>query len=506
MLMERAGQAVARLAKDTLERTDGRRVVLFCGKGNNGGDGFVVARYLLAEGFDVRCLLAGTRDAVIGDAHTSMARAEQAGVVIEEMGEGDLERLDAQADLIIDALLGTGVKGPARGAVLAAIQVMNQSRAPVLSIDIPSGLLAGTGPPEQRPRAGWLCVKADRTVAIGLMKRELITDPGKAWAGEIDVADIGFPDEAIAEENLWLRTSEPADIRSRIPIRPADAHKGACGKIAILAGSRGMAGAAALTALATLRAGAGLAIVGAPESLTDVLSMKLTEVMTRPLPETPEHTLSLAAESEIERLTDWADVLAIGPGLSRHPDTMELVCRVTLRATKPVVLDADGLNAFEGRIHLLGQCPSDLIITPHIGELSRLTGLSPDAILADRFQTVRRYASESGIVIVLKGAGTLVASPDGLVWINRTGNPGMATAGAGDTLTGIIAAFLGQGLSSRDAALLGVYLHGLSGDLAARRLGQHSLMAGDLINFLPDAFLHILSPPDKGETCDASPS
>ncbi|MXW06048.1 MAG: NAD(P)H-hydrate dehydratase [Gemmatimonadetes bacterium] len=492
-LMERAGCRVAEIAKQLLEGVAGKTVAVVCGKGNNGGDGFVAARYLHLWGASVTCHVLAARPALPVDAKKHLERLEETGLVPDFRPDGPLE-LPGQPGrppaLIIDALLGTGLKGPPRDPYGAAIAVINLSSSPVLSVDTPSGLAPGCGSPQSRPRAEWTCVRADHTLSIGLMKVDLATYPGRSWCGVLEVADIGFPDRAVEAEALYLSMPERSEMAGLIPVhRPGD-HKGSRGKVAVVAGSAGMAGAATLASRAALRGGAGMVMLGAPAGLMYALTARHTEVMLRSLSETAEGSLSLAAESDIDALLSWADVLAIGPGLTRHEETSALIRRVVSNSERPVVIDADGVNAFAGHRDGLSGTAPEVIMTPHVFELSRLTGMAVDDIEADRVAAARQAAGTLQVTLVLKGAASLVASPDGQVSVNSTGNPGMATAGSGDVLTGLIAALLGQGLGAWDAARLGVYLHGLAGDLGAEAMGPHSLVAGDLIDYLPGAFLH----------------
>ena len=503
-LMERAGCRVAEAANQLLGGVAGKTIAVACGKGNNGGDGFVAARYLHLWGASITCHALAGRTDVSGDAARHLERLEEAGPSPDFRPDGPLGLPDRPPALIIDALLGTGAQGPPRDPYGAAISEINLSPSPVLSVDTPSGLAPGCGYPQSRPSAEWTCVLADRTLAIGLMKVDLATFPGRSWCGGVEVADIGFPDRAVEAEGLYLAMPERGEMAGLIPVLLPDDHKGSRGRVAIVAGSAGMAGAATLASRAALRAGAGMVMLGTPECLVDGLTARHTEVMLRGLPETAGGSLSLEAEPEIESLLSWADVLAIGPGLSRHEETASLVRRVVANSEQPVVIDADGVNAFSGHGGgmaghggglaghgggLSGSRP-EVIMTPHAFELSRLTDMAVDEIEADRVAAARQTAGSLQVTLVLKGAATLVASPSGKVSVNPTGNPGMATAGSGDVLTGIIAALLGQGLRAWDAARLGVYLHGLAGDLGAEAVGTHSLVAGDLIDHLPGAFLH----------------
>ncbi len=498
-LMERAGCRVAETARQLLDGVAGRSIAVACGKGNNGGDGFVAARYLHQWGAAVDCRVLAGRQAVSGDAARHLERLEESDLTpaYREDGQLDLQdRLDGpdQAGrppaLIIDALLGTGLEGPPRGPYGPAIAEINQCPSPVLAVDTPSGLAPGCGFPQSRPRAEWTCVRADHTLAIGLMKIDLATYPGRSWCGSVEVADIGFPDTAVEAEQLYLAMPERSEMAGLVPAHLPCDHKGSRGRVAIVAGSAGMAGAATLASRAALRSGAGMVMLGSPAGLMDALTARHTEVMLRSLPETAEGTLSLAAEPGIGSLLSWADVLAIGPGLTRHAETSALVRRVVSDTDMPVVVDADGVNAFSGRAGELADAPAEIVMTPHVFELSRLIGVPFEEIEADRIEAARQTARSLRVTLVLKGADTLVASPHGQVSVNPTGNPGMATAGSGDVLTGTIAALLGQGLGAWDAARLGVYLHGLAGDLGAEAMGPHSLIAGDLIDHLPGAFLN----------------
>lgn len=488
-LMERAGCRVAETAQRLLGGVVGRTIAVVCGKGNNGGDGFVAARYLHQWGASVGCFVLSGRPAVSGDAARHLDRLEEAGLSPAFLVDVPLRLPDRSPALIIDALLGTGLSGPPRDPYGPAIAEINRCPSPVLSIDIPSGLAPECGYPQSRSSEDWTCVRADHTLAIGLMKVDMATYPGRAWSGSVEVADIGFPDEVIEAEQLYLAMPERNEMAGLIPAYMPGDHKGSRGRVAVVAGSAGMAGAATLASRAALRSGAGMVMLGSPVSLMGALTAKHTEVMLRSLPETAEGTLSLAAAPDIESLLSWADVLAIGPGLTRHEETTALVRRVVSNSERPVVIDADGVNAFSGHGGDLAEVQPEIIMTPHVFELSRLTGIPVEEIENHRIEAARQTALSLKVTLVLKGAATLVASPCGRVSVNPTGNPGMATAGSGDVLTGIIAALLGQGLGSWDAARLGVYLHGLAGDLGAEVMGPHSLVAGDLTVHLPGAFL-----------------
>ena len=357
------------------------------------------------------------------------------------------------------------------------IERINELKAARVAVDLPSGLNADTGAVEGP------CVKADYTVTMCLPKRGLLLYPGAEYCGEVIVADIGFPKKAIEEQGVQVELITEELARSLLPPRPGSAHKGSFGHVLVVAGSVGLTGAAALASLSALRAGAGMVTLALPESLNDLMEVKLTEVMTLPLPETPARTISIKAIDRIKEFLEKATVLAIGPGLSREPETMEFVRRLCGEIEKPTVVDADGLNALAAERESLKSLGPNFVLTPHPGEMSRLTGMSVAEIESDRIETARGFASEHGVTLVLKGAPTIVASPDGKAFINSTGNPGLATAGSGDVLTGLIAGLMAQGMKPTDAAVAAVYFHGLAADrlIEEGKTSQRGLISGDLI-------------------------
>ncbi|MBN1350912.1 NAD(P)H-hydrate dehydratase [candidate division KSB1 bacterium] len=480
-LMENAGLGVVR----EIERISGclrnKCILIFCGKGNNGGDGYVVARHLLNRGANVETYLIGEKAQLKGDALINCQILESMRHRIIEIAT--VEQLpDAKdADLLVDGLLGTGVIGPVKGLMADVIKFMNNCNAPVVAIDLPSGMEADTGAVKGE------CIRAVCTVTMALLKRGLLFSPGREFAGKVVPVDISMPLFVIKESKPGTFLIERRDVAQMLPDRAPNAYKNACGCALALAGSVGLSGAAALTSLAILRAGAGMAILGTPESLNPIYEQKLTEVMTKPLPETENHTLSLAAKTGIEELLDWADVLAVGPGLGSHEQTTRLVHWILKSVNKPIVLDADGLNACKGNMAVIREASGSVVLTPHPGELSRIIGLAIKDIITDPIEIARKYARELNAVLVIKGAPTVTASPDGEVIINSTGNAGMATAGSGDVLTGIIAGLLAQGMSTKSAAIAGVYLHGAAGDIAARKRTQAGMIAGDILDAIPRA-------------------
>jgi hydroxyethylthiazole kinase-like uncharacterized protein yjeF len=484
-LMEAAGQGVVKAIEGTLIDIGRSRVTIFCGKGNNGGDGFVVARLLTEKEADVEIYLLGERNEVRGDAKVNLDRALAMGLEVREVFSSDEIAQPLHADIIVDAIFGTGIQGPVRGFPAEVIDLINRSESTVVAVDTPSGLNTDTGAVEGP------CVRADVTATMGLPKVGLLLFPGKTYVGNLEVVDIGVPAEVIESAGITIECVERQDIARCIPRRAPNAHKGDCGRVAVVAGSVGMTGAAALTCQAALRAGAGMTILGIPKSLNDVMEVKLTETMTKPLSETKERTLSLAAQGEIEQLLEWADVLAIGPGLSVNKETQELVRNIIRSVRMPTVIDADGLNALAGHVDCLTDSKAELILTPHAGELSRLTNQPIDTIEAHRIEAARQAARGLGTVLVLKGAPTVTSDAAGYVYINSTGNAGMATAGCGDVLTGVIAGMLAQGLRGTEAAITGVFLHGFAGDLATEHLGEWGSIAGDIAAEIPRAILEV---------------
>ncbi|HHV94678.1 MAG TPA: NAD(P)H-hydrate dehydratase [Firmicutes bacterium] len=486
ILMENAGRQVAGVAAAFLQRTAGRKVSIICGRGNNGGDGLVAARYLHHRGYKVRVFLLTRFEELSGDPLANYRICGQLGIDVQEVDEKYLPKLRvclSLSDLIIDALLGTGIKGAPKGLVQQVIDMINDVDKPVLSVDLPSGLDADTG------AVPGCCVKASVTVTLAAPKVGLLVYPGRNYVGELFVADIGIPPSVLESAGRGTVLEAPL-VKKALPARPPDGHKGTFGRLMILAGSPGMTGAAAMAAEAALRTGVGLVTVGVPQSLNDVLEVKLTEVMTLPLPETADRSLSIEALPVILEKMDGIDAVVIGPGLSRNASTGQLVEALLEQASCPVVLDADGLNLAAERKVLQKRTAdsSPLVITPHPGEMGRLMDCSTAEVQADRVAAARRAAETFKCTTVLKGAGTVVAAAGGDFWVNTTGNVGMATGGTGDVLSGIIGALLAAGVEPTAAACGGVYVHGLAGDRAAGRKGTVALIAGDLIEALPEVW------------------
>ena len=483
-LMERAGYEVVEACLERFGPITGKTVFIFCGKGNNGGDGFVIAREMKRHGASVSVLVFAKQNELKGDPLQNYSIAKKMGIPIRHIASsGQLSDVPAEADVVIDALLGTGVHGAVKGAAGEAVRKINSMDAAVVSVDLPTGLNTDNGSYDG------VCIAADMTVTMGLLKRGLLLHPGKMMSGEVVLADIGFPGRAVSLEKVTTFLIEKSDVISYLPRRLPYYNKGDCGRIFILGGSPGMTGAPAMTATAALRSGAGMTLLGIPKSLNSILEQKLTETMTLPLPETEDGSLSLDAEDQVMEALVWADVLAIGPGIGRDEQTVKLVHAILEQTDLPAVIDADGLYAVSKKPGLLKKRKSHTAITPHAGEFSRLIRKEDAENLdLDRIEIARRYARQVRSVVHLKGAPSITASTRGEVFINPTGNAGMATAGSGDVLTGIIAGLAGQGLDMTEATITSAYIHGHAGDFAADEFGEISMTAGNIIDFLPYAF------------------
>jgi NAD(P)H-hydrate epimerase len=491
-LMERAGAGVVAAIERQYGPLLGLRVLALCGTGNNGGDGFVAARHLKARGAEVAVGLLGDPAKVAGDARAHLERLEEVGLPARRVdSEAALARLVAARDrwdFALDALLGTGARGVPEGLAawgVSALRDLDDAGTTVVAVDVPTGVNADTGAIARR------AVRADLTVTFGCPKRGHFLYPGRAFVGRLEVVDIGLSPDALAALAPPVSLATLEDMAALLPARDPRAHKGSVGRVLVVGGSVGLTGAVALAARAALRSGAGYVQAAVPKSLNDVLEVKLTEEMTIPLPETAERTLSTAAlEPLLARAAD-ADAVALGSGLSRHRESVEVARRVIAGLERPVVVDADGLNACEGHTELLARGRGPRVLTPHVGEMRRLTGLESAEIEARRIDLAREWAQRWRAVLVLKGAPTVTASPEGRVTVNPTGNPGLATAGTGDVLTGAIAALLAQGLAPYDGARLGAFVHGLAGDLAAAEQGQAGMVAGDVVERLPAAIVEL---------------
>jgi ADP-dependent NAD(P)H-hydrate dehydratase / NAD(P)H-hydrate epimerase len=488
-LMERAGARTADVARQLLEGR-GRRVAVLVGKGNNGGDGLVAARHLVGDA-QVRVVLAGPAAELGGGPapHLAAVRARHIPVVeAPALSPSDLEAAVAGADLLIDALFGTGFHGPARGVPAALIEAANRSGVPILAVDVPSGIDAATGAADPP------VIQAAATVTMGLPKLGLVQYPAAACAGRLFVADIGFPEALVESAPIRAALIRAGWVDRTMPRRRADSHKGTHGHVFIIAGARGFTGAAVLASRGAIRGGAGLVTAAMPKSLVLAPTASLPEAMTLPLPETDAGTLGAGSDGVILEAVGAVGgthppVVAIGPGLTTRPEVAAAVRRLLPQFAGPVVADADALNALAGDTAPLREAKGPVVITPHPGELARLMRSSIEEIQRDRVAAARAAASTLGVVTVLKGARTVVADPDGRAGIVPTGSGAMATGGTGDVLTGITAALLAQGLKAWDAACCAAYLHGLAGDLAAP--GELGLLAHEVADAVPAALARV---------------
>jgi ADP-dependent NAD(P)H-hydrate dehydratase / NAD(P)H-hydrate epimerase len=485
-LMENAGTAVAEFVIS--QHPAAERIGVICGKGNNGGDGFVAARKLHGAGKGVRIVLLAEPSELRGDAAEMFARLPIAPVIVRSIEElkGEAARAVFESEVLLDAILGTGFKPPVSGLYAEAIRLLNASSAPVIAVDIPSGADADV----MGEQTGSVA-RADAVATFTAPRPAHIF--GRLTDGPTLISPIGSPDDAIVS-SLQLNLITARDIAPLIAPRPLTANKGNFGHVLVIGGSVGKAGSVAMAGMAALRSGAGLSTVATPKSVLATVAGFHPEVMTEPLDETDGGSISTRAlaSGAMDALIKGKTVLAVGPGISRHPETSELVRSLVMKSKTPLVLDADGLNAFEGRANELNGKGRTLVITPHPGEMARLAESTIAAVQRDRINVARTFAREHELIVVLKGHRTLIAQPEGTVWVNTTGNPGMATGGTGDILTGMVAGLIAQNPERiAEAVIAAVHLHGLAGDVARESMGEHSLVATDLIKALPEAFRRV---------------
>jgi ADP-dependent NAD(P)H-hydrate dehydratase / NAD(P)H-hydrate epimerase len=489
VLMENAGRQAVAAMEAAFEDLAASRVAVVCGRGNNGGDGFVVARTLVQRGVDTAVFLLGSVAEVRGDARANLEVLGRLGMTVVEITNAQEWELNftqiSDCDLVVDAILGTGFRGKLSGLLETVVADVNALGVPIVAIDLPTGVSADTADVDGP------AVEASMTVTLGAPKIPLVLPPADAHAGDLVIADIGIPLPLFDElegPHLELLTREA--MREIVPVRVADSHKGDFGRVLIVAGSLGRSGAAHLSALGALRSGAGLVTIATPRSCLPIVAAMAPEYMTEPLDETDAGTVDFSA---LDRVLDMkADVIAVGPGLGQAPATAAFVHGLLERTGVPVVVDADGLNAFAGDPdRLMGRDEVPVVITPHPGEMARLLNVSAEALQRDRVRYAREFAAAHRIHVVLKGHRTVIATPDGRTFVNLTGNPGMATGGTGDLLTGMVAAWFAQLLDAEAACKLAVYLHGTAGDLAEADEGDVALVAGDIASRLGDAVLEL---------------
>jgi len=484
ILMQNAAAHIAIAAMEHIPA--GGRAAVFCGTGNNGGDGIGAAAYLLEKGVPVRVFLIGSEDDLTPDAEEMHRRLVSSGGTLEYFSSSvDLSDYLNNCSAVIDAIIGIGLNAPLRGDALTAVSMINASKARVISADISSGVHADSG------AVLGDAVYADITVTFTLAKPGHFVEPGCTYCGELRVREIGIPRDVTdgAVSHVYAAIPGEVTLPRRLPIT----HKGNYGRVLIVAGSVGFTGAPALSARAASKLGAGLVHLGVPEPIYDILAAKLDEEMTFPLPADKPGRLSANAAGELLRRAGECDVCLIGPGLGRSDEITELVQSVVRISETPIVLDADGLNAVAENLDILNQAVCPLILTPHPGEFARLGG---DVSSGDRLRAAREFAVKFGCILVLKGHRTIMALPNGTAYVNTTGGPAMAKGGTGDVLAGMITALIGQKLPIVHAVVAAIYIHGLAGDMCAAELGDYSVTASDIVDMLPRAAKLVVAPDD----------
>ena len=484
VLMENAGRICSDLFADKFAGCFPGSVLIIAGRGNNGGDGYVMARILAERGWQVTTLVLGLEEAISGDARVMLDITRNLDFSISFVDDiPTLQKIFSEAapNLIVDAIFGTGLNSDVRGLQAEAIGLVNGSTAAVFAVDIPSGVDASTG------RVCGLAVKADLTVTFDHAKIGHGSQPGAVYTGDLQVVDIGIPLTGRQEFSSHVHLLDESEVQSLLPDRSVVGHKGRFGHLLVVAGSPGKTGAAALAGNGAIRSGCGLVTVATPAAVHDIIEVKLTEAMSYPLAD-QDGLLSTDALLPIERLLVDRQALAIGPGLGQSSDLVELIRILASSVAVPMVIDADGLNLLAENLECLQERSGQpLVLTPHPGEMARLTGLSVIEVEANRFEVAQKFATKYKVVLLLKGARTLIAAPDGRVNINSTGNDGLASGGSGDVLTGLIGGLLAQGMDSFSAATLGAWLHGRAAELVADSQGTAGMAASDLLSQLPVA-------------------
>lgn len=481
-LMENAGSAAARYIRES-DKVAGKRCLILCGQGNNGGDGFVVARKLLEHGADVSVILVSGAPKT-QEAQEMLERLSTRQRVVYDTSDLSVsENLIRSSDIIVDAVYGTGFHGTiADETTKKLFDTANASSAKIYALDMPSGANADSG------EASDSTIRADVTIAFAAPKIGQFLFPAANYCGKVVFVGIGLPESAYNTDGSHVELLDKEMIARKIPLREKNSNKGTYGKVLCVCGSLGMAGAAYMCAGGALRCGAGLVTLAVPKSIYVPVASKLNECMVYPLDANESGTLAFSALGRIKEMTKGATALVVGCGLSQNEETQQLVRSLVSEANCPVILDADGINAFAGHIDLLRTSKAELILTPHPGEMSRLCGKKIDEIQQSRLDTARSFAMENGVTLVLKGANTVIASKDGHAYINPTGNPGMAKGGSGDILAGMIASFAAQGISPVDSACCGAFIHGLAGDMAAEKLSEYGMIPTDMIMEVPQIF------------------
>jgi len=491
LLMENAGRGATQFLLQTFTGLTGKKVAVIAGRGNNGGDGFVIARCLFQKGIAVHVYLLAESKTIRGDAAVNLNLLRPLGIPVDEIADGSAFNRSKTAmrhqDVWVDAILGTGLKSDVDGYFREIIDFINALNKPVFSVDIPSGLDSDTG----HPRGA--CIRAHATATFGFAKIGHMLFPGATYTGRLQIVDIGIPDHIVAEAEPSQHLLTAELIQGLLVPRPPDAHKGATGHLLVVAGSPGKTGAAAMAAMAAMRAGAGLVTLGAPKSLNPVLETQVMEAMTTALPETLDGLLAESAFDKIKDLISGKKCLVFGPGVGISPEIESLLRRTLPVLRIPVVIDADGLNNLAADVDMLKTADAPIILTPHPGEMARLMGASVRQVQADRLTCAREFARKYNLHLVLKGARTLIAHPDGKIYVNPTGNSGMASGGMGDILTGVIGGLLAQGYAPEAATHMGVYLHGAAADHLAEQIGPVGFLASDVMYAIPAQIKKLVS-------------
>jgi NAD(P)H-hydrate epimerase len=490
VLMENAGRGSFDFLLEKFKNIKPKKVAVIAGRGNNGGDGFVIARYLMEKGIAVTCFLLSAKNRVQGDAKINLDLAiklcdkSENSEIIEIPDADAFEKYKAGIachDLFIDAILGTGLNSNVRGLFKDVIELINSSRQPVFSIDIPSGLNSDTGQPLG------VAVKADATATFAFAKAGHVLYPGNIYTGELKIIDIGIPEFIAKEKHIKLSLMEKNRITSFFTPRKFQSHKGSYGHLLIIAGSKGKTGAAGLCANAAMRCGTGLVSLGIAKSLNKIIEPMVIEPMTLPLPEKVEGYLSDNCFDEIQTLLKNKQALAVGPGIGTKKGTIKLVHKLVEKSDVPLIIDADALNCIAQNLEILKTKKAAAILTPHPGEMAKLCNMTTSDVQQNRLEIASDFAQKYNSVLILKGAQTIVTFPDGRIFINPTGNPGMASGGMGDVLTGMIAGFCAQGFSPENASLAAVFIHGMCGDILAENIGGFGFLATDMVEIIPKA-------------------
>jgi hydroxyethylthiazole kinase-like uncharacterized protein yjeF len=506
LLMENAGKAVVNeiaarnvhsigSSKKQTASFDKIRMLVLCGKGNNGGDGFVVARLLREQGYSVTVVLIENERELSGDGLENYRRLQDYEIAGLQILSFDVFQKSKKRsfNIIVDAMLGTSFRGELKGKYRKAVEWCNKQSSWKIAVDTPTGLNGETG--EVLTDA----FHANVTVTMSNTKIGFYRERAKEYTGKVVIADIGIPKNVIPKKVLSTTSAfvtvlvEEKDVQKTFPRRESNSHKHSVGKIFILSGSKSMMGASLLCSQSAMRSGAGQVILAVPDSEYSTIAKRTIEVMPLGLPSTNAGSLSATGLHEIEKRISWSNVVLIGCGLSGNAETQELIREVIRKSEKPMVIDADGLNALAGNLRLLKNKRSNhIVITPHLGEFSRLVGISSKEIEQNKFSIAAAFAKKYNLILVLKGAPTITVHPSGKIFVNSTGNPGMSTAGSGDVLAGIIASLIGQGNTLLDASKNGVFTHGRSGDISSAHLGMHGMIASDMIKYLPSAISSII--------------